>query len=230
MDNKELWFSLLGEDIKNECEKLIEKTDKMRAEGKIIFPEKKNILRSIESVSPDRLKAVIIGQDPYHGEGQAMGLSFSVPRGVKLPPSLKNIFKELCAEYGCKMPESGDLTPWTRQGVLLLNTVLTVEAHKANSHKKLGWQKITGAVTDVCAALEQPVVFLCWGRPAIEIAQRAIAKSGRGDKVIVASTHPSPLSANNHRTELPAFLGSRPFGRANNALTENGAEPVDWLL
>ncbi|MED9969905.1 MAG: uracil-DNA glycosylase [Ruminococcus sp.] len=230
MDNKELWFSLIGGDLKNECERLIELTDKMRADGKVIFPEKKNILRAIESVDPKNVKAVIIGQDPYHDEGQAMGLSFSVPDGIKLPPSLRNIFKELCADTGCQMPGSGDLTAWTKQGVLLLNTVLTVEAHKANSHKKLGWQKITGAVLDACAALEQQLVFLCWGRPALELAQSAVNKSGRNDKFIIASTHPSPLSANNKKTAFPAFIGSRPFGRANAVLTQNNVEPVDWSL
>lgn len=230
MDNKELWFSLIGGDLKNECERLIELTDKMRADGKVIFPEKKNILRAIESVDPKNVKAVIIGQDPYHDEGQAMGLSFSVPDGIRLPPSLRNIFKELCADTGCLMPVSGDLTAWTKQGVLLLNTVLTVEAHKANSHKKLGWQKITGAVLDACAALEQPLVFLCWGRPALELAQSAVKKSGRTDKFIIASTHPSPLSANNKKSAFPAFIGSRPFGRANAVLTQNNVEPVDWSL
>ncbi len=230
MDNKELWFSLIGEDLKNECDRLIELTDRMRADGKVIFPEKKNILRAVESVSPRDVKAVITGQDPYHDEGQAMGLSFSVPEGVKLPPSLRNIFKELCADTGCRMPESGDLTAWTKQGVLLLNTVLTVEAHKANSHKKLGWQKITGAVLDACAALEQPLVFLCWGRPALELAQNAVKKSGRNDKFIIASTHPSPLSANSRRSEFPAFTGSRPFGKVNEILIKNSVEPVDWSL
>ena len=230
MDNKELWFSLIGEDLKAECDRLIGLTDEMRAEGKIIFPEKKNILKSIESVAPNGLKAVIIGQDPYHDDGQAIGLSFSVPQGVKFPPSLRNIFQELCADIGCDLPQSGDLTAWTAQGVLLLNTVLTVEAHKANSHKKLGWQKLTGAITDACAALPQPIVFLCWGRPALELAEKAVKKSGRSDKFIIASTHPSPLSANNRKSEFPAFIGSRPFSKANEILKENNAEPIDWAL
>ncbi len=230
MDNKELWFSLIGEDLKAECDRLISLTDEMRAEGKIIFPEKKNVFKSIESVNPNDLKAVIIGQDPYHDDGQAMGLSFSVPQGVKFPPSLRNIFKELCADIGCDLPQSGDLTAWTAQGVLLLNTVLTVEAHKANSHKKLGWQKLTGAITDVCATLTQPIVFLCWGRPALELAEKAVKKSGRSDKFIIASTHPSPLSANNRKSEFPAFIGSRPFRKANEILKENNAEPIDWAL
>lgn len=230
MSNLDLWFELIGEDLKDEAQRLVRLTDGMRGEGKVIFPERKNIFRALESVSPYGLKAVIIGQDPYHDYGQAMGLSFSVPKGVKLPPSLKNIFKELCADTGCEMPKSGDLTPWTEQGVLLLNTVLTVEAHKANSHKKLGWQKITGAVTRACARLNQPVVFLCWGRPALELAQDAVQKSGRSDKFIVVSTHPSPLSANNRKSEFPAFIGSRPFGKVNDILTKNNVEPVDWSL
>ncbi len=201
MDNKELWFSLIGEDLKAECDRLISLTDEMRAEGKIIFPEKKNVFKSIESVNPNDLKAVIIGQDPYHDDGQAMGLSFSVPQGVKFPPSLRNIFKELCADIGCE-----------------------------NSHKKLGWQKLTGAITDVCATLTQPIVFLCWGRPALELAEKAVKKSGRSDKFIIASTHPSPLSANNRKSEFPAFIGSRPFSKANEILKENNAEPIDWAL
>ena len=180
---------------------------------------------------PEDVRAVILGQDPYHGPGQAMGLAFSVPPGQKIPPSLRNIFKELSADLGCPTPQSGDLTPWAERGVLLLNTVLTVRGHAAGSHAKLGWQSLTGWVVQECFALPQPVVFLAWGRPSLLMieAARSRATSTAGTEIL-ASTHPSPLSANRVAGELPAFLGSRPFSRANRFLEEHGGAPIDWTL
>lgn len=228
MDN--VWFEKTGEDVRAECERLLHLTEDMRARGEAIYPPAENVLAALNATPPQKVKAVIIGQDPYHDEGQAMGLAFSVPNGVKLPPSLRNIFKELANDLGCPAPVSGDLTPWTKQGVLLLNTVLTVEAHKANSHKKLGWQHVTHAIVTACAKLEQPVVFLCWGRPALTLAETAVAQADRTDNYILASTHPSPLSANNQKSAFPAFIGSRPFSRANRILIQNNVRPIDWQL
>lgn len=229
-DNLRKWFDLAGKEVEDNCARLLKEVERMRNAGAEIYPAQKNILRALKNTAPENVKAVILGQDPYHEPNQAMGLAFSVPKGEKLPPSLRNIFRELSDDLKVEPTRSGDLTGWTEQGVLLLNTVLTVEAHKANSHKKLGWHKITGEVIRACAALEQPVVFLCWGKPAIELADSAVKKFGRGKKLLLCSTHPSPLSANNRRSAYPAFIGSRPFGQANNFLRENGAEPVDWQL
>ncbi len=222
------WFNIMDGAVCAECERLLQATDEMRAQGTVIYPPSKDVLNALKTTPPSKVKAVIIGQDPYHDEGQAMGLSFSVPKGVKLPPSLRNIFKELHDDIGCDIPESGDLTSWAKQGVLLLNTVLTVEAHKANSHKKLGWQTVTLAVLKTCAALEQPVVFICWGKPALALAQAAMDESGRTDNYIIASTHPSPLSANNRKSELHSFMGSKPFSKSNEILNQNGIEPIQW--
>ncbi len=224
----DMWFDIMDNNVRAECERLLQMTDDMRAQGTVIYPPSKDVLNALKTTLPSKVKAVIIGQDPYHDEGQAMGLSFSVPKGVKLPPSLRNIFKELHDDIGCDIPESGDLTPWAKQGVLLLNTVLTVEAHKANSHKKLGWQTVTHAVLKACAALEQPVVFICWGKPALVLAQAAMDESGRTDNYIIASTHPSPLSANNRKSELHSFMGSKPFSKSNEILKQNGIEPIQW--
>ncbi len=160
-------------------------------------------------MAPSDVRVVIIGQDPYHEPGQAMGLSFSVPAGVRIPPSLRNIFKELHSDLGCHIPAAGDLTAWTRQGVLLLNTVLTVEAHRANAHKRLGWERFTNGVLRVVSRSERPVVYLCWGRQAHEVLLR---------------------SAESLPQQYPAFIGSRPFGRVNDWLTAHGEAPVDWRL
>lgn len=225
-----LWFDKTGREVRAECERLLRLTEDMRAQGNVIYPPSEKVLAALNATPPQKVKAVIIGQDPYHDEGQAMGLAFSVPSGVKPPPSLRNIFKELESDLGCPEPLSGDLTPWTEQGVLLLNTVLTVEAHKANSHKKLGWQSVTRAVIGACAELPQPVVFICWGRPALALAEAAVGQAGREDNFILASTHPSPLSANNRRSEFPAFIGSSPFSKTNAILEQNNTQPIDWRL
>ncbi len=176
---------------------------------------------------------VILGQDPYHGLNQAMGLSFSVPKDEKLPPSLRNIYKEMVSDLGCSMPESGDLTSWARQGVLLLNTTLTVREHAANSHAKLGWQVLTNHVIERCFMLPQPIVFLAW-RHAVALVENACTKAAGQDsavldnKFILRSTHPSPLSANKQAGELRAFMGLRPFSNANTLLARYGENPIMW--
>lgn len=189
------------------------------------FPDREHIFRALYTTPPERVKAVILGQDPYHEPGQAYGLAFSVKPGSPLPRSLRNIFKELCADTGCAMPESGDLTPWAEQGVLLLNTVLTVERGKANSHARWGWQDFTRAVVSASFRLPQPVVYILWGKPAQAFC--AGESLDPATKRVLCSNHPSPLSA--MRGPVP-FLGSRPFSSANRLLEEMGAEPIEWAL
>lgn len=266
------WFALVSEQAKATAQRLLLEVDDLRRE-ETIYPPQGDILNALAYVAPGDVRAVILGQDPYHGPGQAMGLSFSVPNGEKLPPSLRNIYKEMASDLGCNMPVSGDLSAWAQQGVLLLNTTLTVREHAANSHSKLGWQVVTTAIVEACMRLPQPVVFLAWGRPAIKLIESAKARvskdaleggagvgvagagvaaaggsasdaatpavadesgSSAGDalacKFILKSTHPSPLSASRAAGDLPAFLGSRPFSRANDLLRECGVEPIDWAL
>ena len=264
----EEWLGDAPAEVAKTTERLLAEVASMREDGQTIYPPQGDILNALAYVAPGDVRAVILGQDPYHGPGQAMGLSFSVPNGEKLPPSLRNIYKEMASDLGCTMPVSGDLSAWAQQGVLLLNTTLTVREHEANSHSKLGWQVVTTAIVEACMRLSQPVVFLAWGRPAIKLIESAkarvaegaleggagVAGSGADDpassgtapavadasgsssgdalacKFILKSTHPSPLSASRAAGDLPAFLGSRPFSRANGLLRECGAEPIDWSL
>lgn len=263
------WFALVPEQAKATARRLLLEVDNLRRE-EIIYPPQGDILNALAYVAPEDVRAVILGQDPYHGPGQAMGISFSVPNGEKLPPSLRNIYKEMASDLGCSIPVSGDLSAWAQQGVLLLNTTLTVREHEANSHSKLGWQVVTTAIVEACMRLPQPVVFLAWGRPAIKVIESAKSRAAKGAfeggacagaadfgaddhassgtapavadssgslaggtlsrKFILKSTHPSPLSASRAAGDLPAFLGSRPFSRANNLLKECGVEPIDWSL
>ncbi len=186
--------------------------------GKIIFPAGGNIFNALNTTRLADIKIVIIGQDPYHGEGQAHGLSFSVPKGVRLPPSLQNIYKEIEAEYGIKMPRTGDLTGWAEQGVLLLNATLTVESGMAGSHQKRGWEEFTDAVIRTVNERCENVVFLLWGA----YAQKKGAIIDRKKHLVLESVHPSPLSA--HR----GFLGNGHFKKANDYLEEKGKKPIDW--
>lgn len=193
------------------------------AAGRTIYPPRGRRLRALELTPFDAVKVVILGQDPYHGPGQAMGLCFSVPDGVPPPPSLANIYKELAADCGLARPAHGDLSGWARQGVLLLNTSLTVEAGKAGSHARQGWQAITDACVAAVAARPQPTVFILWGSHAQATAAR-IPHLLDGPHCLIRSPHPSPLSA--HR----GFFGSRPFSRANAFLEAHGRPPVDWRV
>ncbi len=223
------WLAQAPPEIAQTTRDLLARVDAMR-EHEVIYPAQENILNALSHTAPQDVRVVILGQDPYHGPGQAMGLSFSVPQGEKLPPSLRNIYKELSADLGCPVPASGDLTPWADQGVLLLNTTLTVREHAANSHAKLGWKVLTDYIVTRCMELSQPVVFLTWGRHAIDMvaAAREHAQGTCENKFELASTHPSPLSANRSSGALPAFMGSRPFSRTNALLEQHGATPVDW--
>lgn len=191
--------------------------------GKQIYPPRGCRLKALELTPFDEVKVVILGQDPYHGPGQAMGLCFSVPEGVKIPPSLVNIYKELEADLGVARADHGDLSKWARQGVLLLNNTLTVEAAKAGSHAKRGWDAITDACVAAVAARDQPSVFILWGSHAQAKAKR-IAGLREGQHCVIESPHPSPLSA--HR----GFFGSKPFSRTNAFLSDHGREAIDWAL
>ena len=227
------WMQQAPEEVASATERLLGEVAQLRKE-EVIYPAQDHILYALGCTAPQSVKAVILGQDPYHGPNQAMGLSFSVPEGEKLPPSLRNIYKEMAADLGCEMPESGDLTSWAQQGVLLLNTTLTVREHAANSHSKLGWQVLTNYLVEQCFCLPQPIVFLAWGRHAVKLIEGAQAKVvaeypvACANKHILRSTHPSPLSANKKGGELEAFMGSRPFSRTNAILTESGSAPINW--
>ncbi|MFA5593308.1 MAG: uracil-DNA glycosylase [Micavibrio sp.] len=189
-----------------------------RTAGKIIFPKGADIFNALNTTRLTDVRVVIIGQDPYHGPGQAHGLSFSVPKGIPLPPSLQNIYKEIEAEYGVKMPRTGDLTGWAEQGVLLLNATLTVQSGMAGSHQKKGWEEFTDAVIRAVNERCEHVVFLLWGA----YAQKKGAIIDRARHYVLQSPHPSPLSA--HR----GFLGNGHFKKANAYLAAHGKSPVDW--
>jgi len=184
-----------------------------------IFPADEDLFAALRLTAYDDVKVVILGQDPYHDVGQAHGLCFSVKPPTKAPPSLRNIFKELETDVGCATPGSGDLTPWARQGVLLLNSVLTVVAHQPNSHKDRGWETFSDAVIRKVNEKTSPVVFCLWGAYARKKAK--LVDTAR--HVVVEGAHPSPLSAKK-------FLGSRPFSAINRALVSAGRTPVDWQL
>ena len=227
------WLSGASQEVVETTSQLMAAVEELR-KTETIYPSQEKILNALAFTAPKDVRVVILGQDPYHGPNQAMGLSFSVPQGEKLPPSLRNIYKEMAADLGCSMPESGDLTSWAQQGVLLLNTTLTVREHAANSHSKLGWQVLTNYVIEQCFSLPQPVVFLAWGRHAITLVEdarsRAVGQSCANleTKHILKSTHPSPLSANKQGGELRAFMGSRPFSSANDLLVRCGQSPIEW--
>ena len=185
-----------------------------------VYPDMYAIFNALHYTSLADTKVVILGQDPYHGPGQAHGLSFSVLPGVTPPPSLLNIFKELATDIGCTIPNNGCLKPWADQGVLLLNTVLTVREHQANSHHGQGWEIFTDKIISTLNAREKPLVFILWGAPA----RRKKAMITKPKHYIIESAHPSPLSANR------GFFGSRPFSRTNDFLRSIGETPVDWQL
>lgn len=185
-----------------------------------VFPPEREIFAALEATAPENVNVILLGQDPYHDDGQAHGLCFSVRDGVKPPPSLANIFKEMTADLGLPTPRSGNLMSWARQGVLMLNTVLTVRAHEANSHKGKGWERWTDAIIKGVSERARPVVFVLWGNHAAR--KRGLIDSSR--HVIVESAHPSPLSA--HR----GFFGSKPFSAINTALAKFGRTPIDWRL
>lgn len=184
------------------------------------FPEYNNIFNALKLTPYKDVKVVILGQDPYHGTGEAHGLSFSVQKGVKKPPSLKNIFKELKDDLGYDEPADGDLTAWAKQGVLLLNSVLTVEKDKAASHKDLGWNLLTDHIIKLLNQKQEPVVFILWGN----FARNKKVFITNSKHLIIESPHPSPFSANS------GFFGSKPFSKTNNFLIKNNITPVNFNL
>ena len=183
-----------------------------------VYPPCENIFSAFKLTSYDSIKVLLLGQDPYHDEGQAHGLCFSVRRGVKIPPSLRNIYKELRSDLGVPVPSHGFLEDWAKQGVLMLNTSLTVRAHSPGSHSKAGWEHFTDAVIEAVNRKTSPVVFVLWGAPAMKKA-RLIDESRH---FIVSSAHPSPLSASR------GFLGSKPFSKINSLLEKSGLGAIDW--
>lgn len=187
---------------------------------KQVYPDMYSIFNALHYTSYADTKVLILGQDPYHEPGQAHGLSFSVQANVPPPPSLVNIFKELETDLGCTVPNNGCLEPWARQGVLLLNTVLTVQAHRANSHRDKGWEIFTDKIISLLNQREKPVAFILWGSPA----RRKKAMITNPQHFIVESPHPSPLSA------YRGFFGSRPFSKVNKFLESVGEEPINWQL
>ncbi|MBJ9704295.1 uracil-DNA glycosylase [Acinetobacter calcoaceticus] len=188
---------------------------------KIIYPPSKQIFSALNTTPLADVKVVILGQDPYHGPNQANGLSFSVQKGIALPPSLRNIFHELHTDLGIPAPRHGDLTKWAKQGVLLLNSVLTVEAGQPTSHQKQGWEAFTDEVIDVLNEQREHVVFVLWGA----YAQRKGQRINRDRHLVLTAAHPSPLAANRG-----GFFGCKVFSKTNQYLKQHGIEPIDWQL
>ncbi len=214
------WDLLLAEEFEKEY--FIEMMDfiDVEYENKTIYPPYEDIFNAFKFTPPDNVKVVILGQDPYHEEGQAHGLAFSTPDGRPIPRSLKNIFKEIASEFSYPIPNSGSLEKWARQGVFLLNTVLTVEEGNANSHSKCGWQTFTDNVIRILDNQNQPIVFLLWGKQA-EKKKELIANPKH---LVLITSHPSPFSARR------GFFGSNHFMMANDFLKENGVSEIEWKL
>lgn len=215
------WYNLLSEEFNQPYFKDLEKFLSAEYSHYTIYPEEKNIFNALNLVPYEDVKVVIIGQDPYHGPKQAHGLCFSVQAGVDLPPSLKNIYKEITNDLRVPMSETnGDLTPWGRQGVLLLNSVLTVRAGVANSHKNKGWEKLTSAIIHKLNARQKPIVFILWGNNAKEVAKDVDTSR----HFILTAPHPSPLSA------YAGFFGCKHFSKTNELLRAIGQKEIDWQI
>ncbi|MFJ7982794.1 uracil-DNA glycosylase [Lysinibacillus xylanilyticus] len=187
-----------------------------------IYPPINDIMNAFYTTAFHDVKVVILGQDPYHGPNQAHGLSFSVMPGIPHPPSLRNMLKELQDDLGCPIPQNGTLTKWAQQGVMLLNTVLTVRAGQANSHKEQGWEQFTDAVIDKLASRDKPIIFVLWGKPAQR--KKLLIRKYSTPHLILEAPHPSPLSA------YRGFFGSKPYSKINTQLVEWGEQPIDWSL
>lgn len=214
------WDEILKDEINKDYFQKLLKFIEEEYKRKIIYPKQSEIFKAFRNTSYKDTKVVILGQDPYHGDNQAEGLSFSVKDGINKPPSLQNIFKELKDDLGYEIPNNGSLVKWSEEGVLLLNTVLTVEANKAASHKDIGWETFTDKVIEKINKKNTPVVFILWGNFA-KSKKRLITNPIH---FIIESSHPSPFSAYN------GFFGSRPFSKTNNFLIKCGLNPVDWKI
>ncbi len=215
------WADGLAQEVhKPYFETLMERVEAAYAAGPV-YPPRPQLFSALALTPPERVRAVILGQDPYHEPGQAHGLSFSVQPGVAIPKSLKNIYRELQDDLGIAPPDHGCLTGWAEQGVLLLNSVLTVEAHQAGSHKSFGWEKFTDSIIAATNTLPQPIAFVLWGNYAIKKAKLIRSDAPR---LVLTGVHPSPLSA------YRGFFGSKPFSKVNAFLEEQGQMPIDWAL
>ncbi|EMF0616761.1 uracil-DNA glycosylase [Enterococcus hirae] len=214
------WQTILTDEFEKEYYQKLRNFLKKEYTTQKIHPDMYHIYEALELTPYEKVKVVILGQDPYHGVNQAHGLSFSVQPGVKIPPSLNNIYKELQSDLGISPVKHGNLVSWAKQGVLLLNTVLTVREGQAYSHRGKGWEILTDKIIEKLNEREKPIVFILWGKPAQE-KMKMIDKSWH---IILTSAHPSPLSA--HR----GFLGSKPFSKTNDALMALGETPIDWQL
>lgn len=213
------WTPLLQETLRAPFFAVLQERVERARQAGAVYPPEEQVYAAFLLTPPEAVRAVILGQDPYHGPGQANGLAFSVSPGTRLPPSLRNIFQEL--EAGAP-PQNGDLTPWAKQGVFLLNTVLTVSDGQANSHSRFGWQRFTDAVLDAVGQLPQPIAVVLWGAQAQKKAASVAASPF--PRLILQAPHPSPLSA------YRGFFGSDPFGKINAFLCERGCAPIDWAL
>lgn len=211
------WFSLLQDEFAKDYFKALQSFLGEEYSHKIVYPKEENIFNALNFVPPDKVKVVIIGQDPYHELGQAQGLSFSVPENFSYPPSLVNIFKEIEDDLHIKCLPSGDLTRWAKQGVLLLNTVLTVRKGQANSHKDKGWEKLTSKIIEILGKKKEPIVFMLWGSYA-----QSFQPLIESQHLVLKAPHPSPLSA------YRGFFGCKHFSKCNQFLQKNGQTPIDW--
>lgn len=214
------WARVLEDELQKEYYRDLREWLKGEYQTNLTHPPMHDIFNAFHYTAYKDVKVVLLGQDPYHGANQAEGLSFSVKKGVKIPPSLRNMYKELHDDMGCPIPEHGSLVKWAEQGVLLLNTVLTVGDGKAHSHRGKGWEQFTDRVISLLNEREKPVVFLLWGKPAQ--GKQSLIDSSR--HYIVTAPHPSPLSA--HR----GFFGSRPYSKTNGYLREQGMDAIDWCI
>lgn len=214
------WYSLLKPEFETQSYKNLEKFLGEEYKKYTIYPSAENIFAAINLVPFDKVKVVIIGQDPYHEPNQANGLCFSVEKGVQIPPSLVNIYKEIHSDVGCDIPTTGDLSSWARQGVLLLNSVLTVRKGQANSHKNRGWEQITNKIVEKLNQREKPLVFMLWGRNAQAIGENI----DKTKHLVLTAAHPSPLSA------YSGFFGCKHFSKANQFLESIGETKIDWQI
>lgn len=214
------WYNLLEKEFNSE--KYLKFSEWLNEEynTQTIYPKPENVFNALNIVPYDKVKVVIIGQDPYHGVNQAHGLSFSVEKDINIPPSLRNIYKELADDMNCYIPNHGNLTKWAKQGVLLLNSVLTVRAGNPNSHKGKGWEQITSRIVDLLNDREDPVIFMLWGGNA-----KALGKNINSRHYVLSAMHPSPMSANQG-----GWFGCKHFSRANDFLIKNGKTPIDWQI
>lgn len=217
---KNKWQHLLEDEFSKDYYLKLRAFLKDEYNTKTVYPNQYDIFNALHYTDYDDVKVVILGQDPYHGPNQAHGLSFSVKPGVKTPPSLVNIYKELNSDLNCYIPNNGYLKKWADQGVLLLNTSLTVIEGQANSHSKIGWQKFTDRIIEILNDRNDPIIFILWGNNAIK--KKELITNPK--HIIIESVHPSPLSASR------GFLGSKPFSKANKYLADLGKTPIDWQI